>query len=1202
MSNQEYDYIYEYYDEDGNLIENENNEVVNNEIENDKCELEGICVEDNSASADNSNSDSTENSEDDSAENSADDSETYFNSEDMNEINNVTEPDYSESEFEFEREMYEKKYSQSVANSRSQSRVRNNDRSLSTRINSDNSVEVDKLFNKIQRFKKVKISKYVKKEDLYNPLKLTAYKHINELPMKLNKQIYDAQIKNKKFEYDTEAHEEYITLLQTGLIPVTNVKPEKLMTFYDPKKFRAAFGRLDEKAIVKLFGSYISCNEILARAEKNASDRIRVAKLMLDKFNSKFKDNNKVKCPNAFTKSLFFHNNITFHSPESLYRFMFEDDNYLNYDVAEILEIDQSRLFFDIDMKHNNEDNEKNYEGFDILEKDMVLIAKIRDYISGCKVYDFRGTDPHSENDYDTISTTFKPVIYGRFDVRSCYVDYVTKLIDKHFPNDRIIVISNSDPSYSKKVSSHLYIAGIYFKRCELVKLKQLIDVFDKKHETYIDKSVYKELHQMMRHSLSGKLIDARASLPVKQNIIYKQCTCYPQFGDLLSYDALIDQMIEYLAKDYVITINYNAGRTKFVGNHRAMRIGSNDKKSVETIISKSSFNFDCEILLAELDQQFGDSENRFYGYKLYRQKKLYVISVLLQLGKTDNQIISLLNKHPRIKSDGSVEDPSLTNDANIRDLYYIKQNFKQSASKNILEYIRLYQPTQPLDLYCKNSECNAVEFSDMIIYLQTSVILVGNEFVVYVLGEGSTGNLMQQTYPKMKFKEQEQFYITFYFMSEESDRFYTMHVFDIIKHFRNYFTAYQRTDLYSKSPTVYSMYKFPTKLITNDENTVELDSRIERMLNNLLDADHLRGEEGEKQLKARKNFILDSLAYKLQNPDHRFHFGIIITGRQGTGKTTFFKLFEEMIPGFACSTLSFDNTQAMFNTDDANLMVAVYNEVGCTVKDRGKIKGLIDDEYRVYNEKFLARQRLRNLSLKFFVSNQTDLKLCNEGDRRFITFHADKQADDINFFKSLYVNDHFDTELIINFQTFLLQRDVKNFDNHKIPDILIDDALEMNSTKDFLKLFLETYDEEDLKKIISENSELDKEVERDEYGLEFDMEQENYPSLCLKNYTKFNEEVYVIIAPVLEGICNMFKKQEYIEQYKILYDFWITHDLKDKYWNPKNINQRLGDGDGKIVYKPQYIKITDKIKKYYRPICDLQSRPYGCFLIRNTA
>lgn len=1045
----------------------------------------------------------------------------------------------------------------------------------------------------------IPVSNLLREQDVENPCNLTIEKYLRTIPSKIESEHNAALGKRKGVEIDMVAQDHYQTLLSSGLIPVNIVDIRPMFDEYKEEWLNANFHRFTTQYMLETFGGPIMLDQLKEKAKTDDNVKLRLAKKAIDMHNENPKNKTKmIYIPDAFRKNSLKHEHITFHTSKSIVDYMFDNNKFVNYDFAEILLIDQSRIFFDIDMTSKQQD-------LSVFEADLMLIASIMEFIKkrnpqvdiklcgridATKTFYRRAIDLVQKHFPASTNTIDKSVFINRFGLNEKEAKKIDNLKSKFLYGVMFEEIPEGTIGNDKNISAHLFISGVYFKRSSLVGLKKVIRKFVQSGKSYLDWTVYKELQQVFRHSLSGKLIKLRAPLRVKPDVRYYETTVYPQKLDCFVDDKTFRSIIDDICVKYVITIELDEQRSKRV-DQIPFRILGTDKKQIDFVKKSYVFEFEEGYLFDELDKQYGSPSEKLYGYKIYRQKKLYIISILLQIGRTDEEILKLLNEHPRIRSNGSVEDTSITNDQNKRDIAYMKSligSSESSTSNQILEMIRKYQQNNPLDTYCTKSQTFAVEFSDMICYLQTSVMLIDGMYVWYDMGEN--GNLTLRQAKKKDFKEKDQYTITFYSSTDDVTRFYQMHVETILQTFSNKFPKYSSMDVISNAPNSYSTYRYPTT--SSEQEKVELDPRVHQMLLNILDSDKIK----ENELMRRYEFVLDCLAYKLQYPGIVFTFGIILTGRQGTGKSTFFKLFEQMIGNFANATLNFENTQENFNCDDKHLLIAVYNEVNCANKDRGKIKGLIDDQFRLYNEKFLAKTKEKNVSLKFFVSNQTNLKITIKGDRRFVTFNSDKPKADEKFFSSLYVTEkngytQFDPDMIANFNTFLLQRDVSNFSPKLLPKDLTDDTIDINTTKDFLTLMTSVKPEFDFRAMddyitLKQNNGVN-------INMSVDAELINeypFPKLAYTTTNKFGEKVEIIPIRVLDEIVRIFKttNSPYKFYYTELYNYWEMNELAKYIWNEKNTFERLGEGDGKFQ-QDLHFEMTEEMCKHYKNLIDMK-------------
>ena len=147
-------------------------------------------------------------------------------------------------------------------------------------------------------------------------------------------------------------------------------------------------------------------------------------------------------------------------------------DKARTYDFCEILRLDQSRLFFDIDIKTVEEDT------LNRLEKLMDIIKSI----------------------FNSTNTIIKGVI-------ECKNDEWLTLDYLNYPN--VITIKNNNQN-SKDISGHLYLTGKYYNRLDIETFFKNIKSTYFQNDDMFDCSVYKTGQQAFRHPYSSKKLDNR--------------------------------------------------------------------------------------------------------------------------------------------------------------------------------------------------------------------------------------------------------------------------------------------------------------------------------------------------------------------------------------------------------------------------------------------------------------------------------------------------------------------------------------------------------------------------------------------------------------------------------------------------------------------------------------------------------------------
>jgi hypothetical protein len=403
----------------------------------------------------------------------------------------------------------------------------------------------------------VPVSNLLREHDVDNPCNLTIEKYLRTIPSKIESEHNAALGKRKGVEIDMVAQDHYQTLLSSGLIPVNIVDIRPMFDEYKEEWLNANFHRFTTQYMLETFGGPIMLDNLKERAKTDDNVKLRLAKKAIDMHNENPKNKTKmIYIPDAFRKHSLKHEHVTFHTSKSIVDYMFDNNKFVNYDFAEILLIDQSRIFFDIDMTSKQQD-------LSVFEADLMLIASIMDFIKkrnpnvdiklcgridATKAFHKRAVELVQKHFPVATNTIDKSVFINRFGLNEKEAKKIDNLKSKFLYGVMFEEIPEGTIGNDKNISAHLFISGVYFKRSSLVGLKKVIRKFVQSGKSYLDWTVYKELQQVFRHSLSGKLIKLRAPLRVKPDVRYYETTVYPQKLDCF----VDDKTLEALSMTYV--------------------------------------------------------------------------------------------------------------------------------------------------------------------------------------------------------------------------------------------------------------------------------------------------------------------------------------------------------------------------------------------------------------------------------------------------------------------------------------------------------------------------------------------------------------------------------------------------------------------------------------------------------------------------
>lgn len=183
-----------------------------------------------------------------------------------------------------------------------------------------------------------------------------------------------------------------------------------------------------------------------------------------------------------------------------------------------------------------------------------------------------------------------------------------------------------------------------------------------------------------------------------------------------------------------------------------------------------------------------------------------------------------------------------------------------------------------------------------------------------------------------------------------------------------------------------------------------------------------------EKNAEEVRDFLLDSLAFQVQNPGVKLASAIIMQGGQGAGKSTFFDIMMSIFGRYG-KTLNQRALEDKFNSDWVEEALFVKCEEIAASADvwhiKGEVKDLITGEHLRANEKNSVARSIRNRMNFVILSNETIPIPLDRDDRRMLVIRTPPAAP-----QDFYREVHRDIENggIARFFGYLLKRDVSKF------------------------------------------------------------------------------------------------------------------------------------------------------------------------------
>lgn len=136
-------------------------------------------------------------------------------------------------------------------------------------------------------------------------------------------------------------------------------------------------------------------------------------------------------------------------------------------------------------------------------------------------------------------------------------------------------------------------------------------------------------------------------------------------------------------------------------------------------------------------------------------------------------------------------------------------------------------------------------------------------------------------------------------------------------------------------------------------------------------------------------NWVLDFLAYPLQNPGAKMQSCILIHGAQGAGKNTFFGTILEIYGNEYSVEFGPAQLENRFNAVFSKKLFAIGNEVVASREDlyhvKGNIKHMVTERRWVVEGKHKDQRWERNCCNFVFMSNELNPQVLDSGDRRHL-------------------------------------------------------------------------------------------------------------------------------------------------------------------------------------------------------------------------
>lgn len=181
-------------------------------------------------------------------------------------------------------------------------------------------------------------------------------------------------------------------------------------------------------------------------------------------------------------------------------------------------------------------------------------------------------------------------------------------------------------------------------------------------------------------------------------------------------------------------------------------------------------------------------------------------------------------------------------------------------------------------------------------------------------------------------------------------------------------------------------------------------------------------------------NWILNWMAYPLQNPGAKMASAIIMHGPQGTGKSSVFQTLAKIYGDYS-TVLNQRGLEDKFNSDWSDSKLFILAEEVVTRAEmwhiKNELKELVTGEWIRINPKNIAAYRQRNQVNIAYLSNENQpLPLDNDDRRHLVVYTPPAMSEE--YYDALYLE--LDNNGPAAFYDFLLRRDITGFHPKKRP------------------------------------------------------------------------------------------------------------------------------------------------------------------------
>lgn len=197
----------------------------------------------------------------------------------------------------------------------------------------------------------------------------------------------------------------------------------------------------------------------------------------------------------------------------------------------------------------------------------------------------------------------------------------------------------------------------------------------------------------------------------------------------------------------------------------------------------------------------------------------------------------------------------------------------------------------------------------------------------------------------------------------------------------------------------------------------------------------HLVSESADtdKGITETLNFVLDWLAFPLQNPGAKMATALIFHGPQGTGKNLFFEAYARIFGEYA-AVIGQAQLESRYNDWASRKLFLIGDEIVASnelTHHKNALKSYVTAETVQVETKFQPVRTEKNHANFVFLSNDNRPLALERDDRRHLVIYCPpKRVDDLY----TKVRDSLDAGAVEAFYANLLQRDLSDFHAHTLP------------------------------------------------------------------------------------------------------------------------------------------------------------------------